>query len=77
MVFLVQADSKHYLTKSYFSKYPLMTSKYLDYLCFLQGLQYLGRRLRTEEIIEIKSIKNSMNSKRIYFNWDHLKNFYS
>ena len=35
MTFLAQADSKHHLTN--FDKYPLMTSKRLDYLCFLQG----------------------------------------
>jgi hypothetical protein len=35
MTFLAQADSKHHLTKSYLDKYPLMTSKRLDYLCFL------------------------------------------
>jgi hypothetical protein len=68
MTFLVQANSKHYLTKSYFDKYPLMSSKYLNYLCYLQGQNYLGKRLADEEIITIRSIKNSMNNKRIYFN---------
>ena len=73
-VILAQADSKHYLTKSYFNKYPLMTSKYLDYLCFLQGLNYLGKRLTDQEIIEIQLIKNFMNKNRTFFNWDHLNN---
>jgi hypothetical protein len=68
MVFLVQADSKHYLTKSYFDKFPLMSSKHLDYLCYLQGLPYLGKRLTSKEITEIQAIKISMNSKRTYFN---------
>jgi LAGLIDADG DNA endonuclease family protein len=68
MTFLAQADSKHYLTKSYFDKYPLMTSKHLDYLCFLQGLNYLGKRLTDQEIIEIQRIKSSMNKNRTYFN---------
>lgn len=76
MAFVVQANDKHYLTKEYFDKYPLMTSKYLDYLCFLQGQFYLGKRLTNEEIIEIQAIKNCMNNKRIFFNWDHLDNFY-
>jgi LAGLIDADG endonuclease len=66
MTFLAQADSKHYLTKSYFNKYSLMTSKRLDYLCFLQGLEYLGKRLIDQEIIQI--IKSSMNKNRTYFN---------
>jgi LAGLIDADG endonuclease len=68
MAFVVQANDKHCLTNSYFDKYPLMTSKYLDYLCFLQGQKYLGRRLTNEEIIKVQAIKNSMNNKRTYFN---------
>jgi len=72
MTFFAQANSKHYLTKSYFDKYPLMTSKRLDYLCFLQGLNYLGKRLTDQEVIEIQKIKGSMNRNRTYFNWDHL-----
>jgi LAGLIDADG endonuclease len=45
MTFRAQANSKHYLTKSSFDKYPLMTNKQLNYLSFLQGLDYLGKRL--------------------------------
>jgi len=40
MTFMVQANNKHSLTTSYFDKYPLMTSEYLDYLCFVKGLNY-------------------------------------
>jgi hypothetical protein len=76
ITFLVQADKKHYLTKTYFNTYPLMTSKRLNYLCFLKGLDYLGKRLTDKEIVEIKTLKTSMNNKRTYFNWDHLINFY-
>lgn len=45
MIFLVQADSKHHLTKPYFDKYSLMTSKRLYSLCFRQALYYLVKRL--------------------------------
>jgi len=76
MKFIARSNCKHNITKSYFDKYPLMTSKYLNYLCFLQGLDYLGKRLTDKEIVEIKTLKNSMNKKRTYFNWDHLNNFY-
>lgn len=71
-----QTHSNHSLVKSYFDKFPLMTSKYLDYLSFIQGLSYLGKSLTEEEIIKIQIIKNSMNSKRVYYNWDYLNNFY-
>ena len=76
IVFVVQANSKHHLVKSYFDKFPLMSSKYLDYLCYLQGLDYLGKHLTSKEIVEIQTIKNSMNNHRIFYNWDHLNNFY-
>lgn len=72
MTFLAQSNSKHHLTKFYFDKYPLMTSKRLDYLCFLQGLNYLGKRLTDKEVIEIQTIKSSMNRNRTFYNWDHL-----
>lgn len=65
------------LINIYFEKYPLFTSKYLNYLSYLQGLNYVKQDLSYNEIIEIQSIKNNMNKKRIYFNWDHLKNFYN
>jgi len=68
MTFLAQADSKHHLTKSYFDKYPLMTSKRLDYLCFIQALDYLGKRLIGAEAINIQKIKGSMNKNRTHFN---------
>ena len=74
--FSAQANNKHYLVRSYFNKYPLMSSKYLDYLSYLQGQNYLSKSLTNKEIIEIQFIKNSMNNKRVFFNWDHLHNFY-
>lgn len=64
------------LINSYFNKYPLMTSKYLNYLSYLEGFDYINRNLSDNEVSKIRAIKNSMNSKRIYFNWDHLNNFY-
>ena len=62
--------------KSYFDKFPLMSSKYLEYLCFLKGLNYLSKRLTEEEIKELQDIKNIMNSRRTFFNLDHLRKFY-
>lgn len=76
MALVAGANSKHGLTKLYFNKFPLMSSKLLNYLSFLQGLDYLGKHLTNKEILEIQSIKNSMNNKRTDYNWDHLKFFY-
>ncbi len=77
IVFYVQSDKKHYIVINYFDKYPLMSSKYLNYLCYKEGLSYLSKRLNENEISKIQILKNSMNNKRIYYNWDHLDNFYN
>lgn len=45
-----------------------MSSNYLNYLSFFKGLDYLGKRLTKQEIVEIRTIKNSMNNSRIDYN---------
>nr|YP_009327821.1 hypothetical protein [Epichloe typhina]APB96779.1 hypothetical protein [Epichloe typhina] len=77
LVFYAQSDRKHFIITTYLSKFPLMTSKHLNYLSFFKVLNYLGKRLTREEILEVRNIKNSMNNKRSEFNWDHLENFYN
>jgi hypothetical protein len=74
LVFFVQSNTKHNLVTNYFNKYPLMTSKYLNYLDYCKALSFLGKRLTHKEILDIRNIKDSMNNKRTYFNWDHLNN---
>ena len=68
IVFFAQSDRKHYIITSYLTKFPLMSSKHLNYLSFFKGLSYLGKRLTSEEILEIRTIKNSMNNGRREFN---------
>jgi hypothetical protein len=68
MRLLAGANNKQYIIKNYFDKYPLMTSKHLNYLSFLEGTNYLGKRLTEQEIIEVRKIKNSMNTKRTFYN---------
>jgi len=48
-----------------------MTSKYQPQplqgrgsFFYQQGLNYLGRRFTSEEILEVQALKNSMNNKR-------------
>lgn len=64
VVFFAQSDRKHYIIVSYLTKYPLMSSKHLNYLSFFKGLNYLGKRLTREEILEVRYIKQSMNNSR-------------
>ncbi|KAM4054276.1 LAGLIDADG endonuclease (mitochondrion) [Hirsutella rhossiliensis] len=60
----------------YLDKYPLYSSKYLDYKDWKEiVLLLLKKKLYTKKnITKIDSAKNSMNSKRTLFNWDHLIN---
>lgn len=76
VVFYVQSNKKHSTVIDYFNKYPLMSSKHLNYLCYVKALDYLGKHLNRKEILEIQQLKCSMNLKRTDFNWDHLNNFY-
>lgn len=67
---------------NYFIKYPLFSSKYLNYLDWLDAYyiliinkEHIGvNKLKTYE--KVKLIKDKMNKKRKIFNWNHLKNFY-
>ena len=58
----------------YLDVYPLFSSKYLYYLDLKEiALLILDNRHYTEEgLIKTDSVRNSMNRKRTYFNWDHL-----
>ena len=58
----------------YLEVYPLFSSKYLDYLDWKEiALLILDNKHFTEEgLTKTDSVRNSMNRKRIYFNWDHL-----
>lgn len=63
---------------SYFTKFPLYSSKRLDYLDWdlirskVRENANLGNK-NPQLIKECTVIKLSMNSKRKYFNWDHLR----
>lgn len=52
-----------------FDKYPLNTSKYLDYLSFKKAFTLYGKRVKfTEELIsQILELKHEMNTKRLDF----------
>lgn len=64
---------------NYLTKYLLFSSKYLDYCNYKETVSLFENRLNhtLENIQIILKNKNSMNNNRIYFNWDHLKNFYT
>ena len=71
--------SSNFIMVEYLEKYPLFSSKYLNYKDWLKVLSYFKAKKNTEpeSIKSMVEIKSQMNNKRTEFNWDHLKNFYN
>ena len=63
----------------YLNKYPLFSSKYLNYTDWVKVLNYfeIKEHTKPESIKAITKIKSNMNDKRTEFNWDHLQKFYN
>jgi len=59
---------------SYLNKYPLKTSKHLDYLNWKKVFSYFKNKKVRENANIILELKNEMNDKRIKYNWEHLRN---
>jgi len=74
--FNITASSRKSLSivLSYFEKYPLYSSKYLDYNDWREATKLILNNDHYSEkgISHIDNLKNSMNSKRTYYNWNHL-----
>ena len=76
--FMIRASNRNSLKiiLNYFNSYKMYSSKYLDYLNWANAAQLLLDK--NAYILDNKKhiyyLKNSMNSKRIFFNWDHLSN---
>ena len=63
------------LLKNYLDKYPLFSSKYLDYLNWKEALIIIENKFHLNEygVKNIKFLKSNMNNSRWRFNWNHLK----
>lgn len=67
---------------NYFDKFPMFSSKYLNYKdwriaydILIVRKEHIGEN-KLDTYKKIEQIKNNMNNKRLIFNWDHLRNFY-
>lgn len=72
---LTASSHKSLVTISnYFSRYPLYSSKYLDYLCWNKAVILIlsDQHYKNSNLVEIDFLKSQMNNSRIVFNWDHL-----
>jgi hypothetical protein len=74
--YTLTASSKMSLERivNYLDKYPLFSSKYLDYKDWKEivFLIFENKHYTEEGINKTESVKNSMNRQRIKFTWDHL-----
>lgn len=68
------------ILSNYLTKYPLFSSKHLDYLDFLKVLELQKvNRLSPGDVNYLNNvvqIKEGMNNKRTLFFWNHLRDFY-
>jgi hypothetical protein len=63
---------------NYLTKFPLFSSKHLDYLDWSEfyHIRIFKQYKSLEGTLKLISLKNSMNTKRTQFNWDSLNRFY-
>jgi hypothetical protein len=59
---------------TYLSKYPLLSTKRLDFNAWLEGhdLVVNGQHKSAEGSAKLKALKVSMNNSRTLFDWTHL-----
>ena len=62
--------------RTYLMEYPLFSSKYLDFLVWEKVLIMMVNKEHKKNVENIMKLKESMNSRRTYFNWNHLNSFY-
>ncbi|RYE25700.1 MAG: hypothetical protein EOP51_03240 [Sphingobacteriales bacterium] len=64
---------------TYFTSYPLLSSKWLNFLAWrpVYAKIVLRQAKDDEGYSEIKALKDSTNRGRTVFTWDHLKNMYT
>ena len=61
----------------YLETFPLLSSKYLDFLCWKTVFNFIINKnhMSVEGRKIIYELKSQMNNSRTYFNWDHLNKF--
>ena len=81
--YIIRTTNRKSNTKmvNYLNKYPLFSSKYLDFIDWLNIYNLMDKDKNSinnisKNIDIILKIKNSMNNQRTYYNWDHLNKFY-
>lgn len=75
--FLISASStkSRVIIVNYFTRFPLFSSKRLNYLDWLACHYLIVSKNHSTQVgrDQALKLKSGMNSKRTYFNWDHLE----
>jgi hypothetical protein len=77
--FTIMATNQNSLdtTIHYFNKFPLISSKYLDYLDWLKIVELRRVSVYTTSYLDQAiNIRKDFNKTRTSFNWSHLENSY-
>jgi hypothetical protein len=59
--------------RDYLYKYPLQSTKYMDFKDWCRILDYFEQGIQKENKEQIVKIKSQMNQLRTVYNWDHLQ----
>jgi hypothetical protein len=74
--YIIDASSELWkrVLRDYLDRFPLLSSKFLDYRCWCKGSDLIDAKLHMtlEGLTQIDNLKQNMNSNRTCFNWDHL-----
>jgi hypothetical protein len=75
--FMVANQNSLDITICYFNKFPLLSSKYLDYLDWLKIVEIRKNSSQTSFYLDIATqIRKDFNKNRVTFSWKHLINSY-
>lgn len=77
LIIRIENQNSINLLINYLNKYPLLSSKHLDYIEWKKAYNEIINKTHftNEGKIIVLTAKNNMNNKRTYFNWDHLNFF--
>ena len=76
-IFMAANQNSLEITINYFNKFPLLSSKYLDYLDWLKIVEIRQKSSQTSVYLDLATqTRKDFNKNRVTFSWKHLINCY-
>src|SRR5882757_9746264 len=76
-IFMAVNQNSLDITINYFNKFPLLSSKYLDYLDWLKIVEIRKKSSQTSVYLDLATqTRKDFNKNRVTFSWKHLINCY-